>query len=139
ELYQKGQEVEAVVLNIDQENERFSLGVKQLPEDPFSKIMKDFSPGSHVKGKVSAAESSGVSLDMGDEVLGFIPNKELDGEAPAVGDELEAQVLSIDDKEHRVVLSIRAYHKSTEKQALEDFRAKQGDSGATLSDVVSKE
>ncbi|MDL1871089.1 30S ribosomal protein S1 [Deltaproteobacteria bacterium PRO3] len=138
EIYQKGQEVEAVVLNIDQENERFSLGVKQLDEDPFQKIIRGFAPGSHVKGKVTAVENHGVSLDMGDEVQGFIPNKELDGESPAVGDEIEAQVTNIDDKEHRVVLSIRAYHKSTEKQALEDFRAKQGDATATLSDVLSK-
>jgi len=100
--------------------------------------MKGFAPGSHVKGKVSAVENHGVSIDLGEEVQGFLPNKELDGESPAIGDELEAQVTNIDDKEHRVVLSIRAYHKSTEKQALEDFRAKQGDSTATLSDVLSK-
>jgi small subunit ribosomal protein S1 len=136
EVYQKGQEVEAVVLNIDQENERFSLGVKQLEEDPYQKILRSFSPGSHVKGKVAAVENNGILLDLGEEVMGFISNKELDGESPAIGDEIEAQVTNIDDKEHRVVMSIRIYHKSTEKQALEDFRAKQGDSTATLSDVL---
>ena len=71
--------------------------------------------------------------------MGFIANKDLDGETPVVGDEMEAQVINVDDKEHRLVLSIRAYHKSTEKQALEDFRAKQGDATATISDLLSKE
>jgi small subunit ribosomal protein S1 len=139
EIYQKGEEVEAVVLNIDQDNERFSLGIKQLDEDVFQKIMKHFSPGTHAKGKITAVEGNGVYLDLGEEIVGFIPNKDLDGDAPAIGDEVEAQVINIDDKEHRVVLSIRAYHKSTEKQALEDFRAKQGDASATFSDVLSKE
>jgi len=139
EVYNKGDEVEAVVLNIDQENERFSLGVKQLDEDPYQKIIKHFSTGTHAKGKVAALESHGVLLDLGEGVMGFIANKDLDGETPVVGDEMEAQVINVDDKEHRLVLSIRAYHKSTEKQALEDFRAKQGDATATISDLLSKE
>jgi len=139
EIYNKGDEVEAVVLNIDQENERFSLGIKQLEGDPFHSIMKSCSPGSHVKGKVSVVDSSGVQLDLGNEVRGFIPMKELDNEAPAIGDELEAQVTHIDDKEHRVILSIKTYHRSTEKQALEDFRAKQGDATATFSDILNKD
>lgn len=139
EIYQKGGEVEAIVLNIDQENERFSLGIKQLEEDPYQKIIKHFSTGSHAKGKVSVVEGHGVFLDLPDGISGYIANKDLDGETPLVGDELEAQVINIDDKEHRLLMSIRAYHKSTEKQALEDFRAKQGDATATISDLLSKE
>ncbi len=139
EIYKKGDEVEAVVLNIDQENERFSLGIKQLENDPFQKIMKNFSPGAHAKGKVTTVENNGIHLDLSEGVLGFIPKKELDQESPLVGDEIEAQVINIDDKERRVTLSIRVYRKSTEKQALEDFRAKQGDATATLSDILSKE
>ncbi len=107
EVYQKGDEVEAVVLNIDQENERFSLGIKQLEGDPFQLVHKRCSSGSHVKGKVTAVDSAGIHMDLGNEIRGFIPIKELDNEAPVVGDELEAQVTHIDDKEHRVILSIR--------------------------------
>jgi small subunit ribosomal protein S1 len=139
EVYQKGDEVEAVVLNIDQENERFSLGIKQLPGDPYQVVHSKCAPGSHVTGKVSAVENGSIHLDLGNEIHGFIPHKELDQESPAIGDELEAQVTHIDDKEHRVILSIKIYHRSTEKQALEDFRAKQGDATATLSDIITKD
>ncbi len=139
DLYQKGDEVEAVVLNIDQENERFSLGIKQLESDPFHQVMTKCSPGSHVKGKVTAVEPAGFTLELGNEIVGFLASKDLDGEAPVVGDELESQVIHVDDKEHRIILSMKAYHRSTEKQALEDFRAKQGDATATLSDILSKE
>ncbi len=139
DLFKKGDEVEAVVLNIDMDNERFSLGIKQMEGDPWQQINTKFSPHSHAKGKVVKIENSGVFLSLGEDIHGFIPKKELDQIVPEVGEELEAEVTNIDDKERRVILSIRLYHKSTEKQALEDFRAKQGDSTATLSDVLNKD
>lgn len=137
--YKKGDEIEAVVLNVDQDNERFSLGIKQLPDDPWQKINQGFKVRSHVKGKVSRVEAEGVYLDLGDDVQGFMPKKELDGVAPEKNEELELEVISIDEKERRVVLSLKAFHRSTEKQALADFRSKQGESMGTLSDVLKKE
>jgi small subunit ribosomal protein S1 len=139
ELYKKGDEVEAVVLNIDQENERFSLGIKQLPGDPWQKINSAFAVRSHAKGKVISSDAGGVHLELGEGIEGFIPKKELDGLIPENGEEIEAEVINIDDKERRVVMSLKIYHRSTEKQALEDFRAKQGDATATLSDVLNKD
>lgn len=137
--YKKGDEVEAVVLKIDQENERFSLGIKQLPDDPWQKINVNFRNRSHVKGKIDKIEADGISLDMGSGIQGYMAKKDLDGYIPEKNEEIEAEVVSIDDKERRVVLSLKAYHRSTEKQALEDFRSKQGEGGATLSDVLNKE
>ncbi len=139
DTYKKGDEIEAVVLNIDQENERFSLGVKQLPNDPYQKIRQSFSPSAHVKGKVVSLDEIGMTVDLGDGIFGFVANKELGGETFNIDEEIEAQVTHIDDKEHRLLLSVKAYHKSTEKRALEDFRAKQGDATATLSDILTKE
>lgn len=139
EKYNKGDEIEAIVLNIDQDNERFSLGIKQLPGDPFQKINSEFGPKSHPKGKVTKADSSGAYLDLGSGIEGYIPKKELDGTIPEVGEEIEAEVTNIDDKGRRVNLSLRTYHKSTEKKALEDFRATQGDAGATLSDAFKND
>jgi small subunit ribosomal protein S1 len=139
EAYHKADEVEAVVLNIDQENERFSLGIKQLPGDPWQKINSGFGVRSHAKGTVKSIDNSGINLELDGGIIGFIPKKETDGMMPEVGEELEAEVTNIDDKERRVVMSIRTYHKSTEKQALEDFRAKQGDASATLSDIINKD
>lgn len=138
EKYNKGDEIEAVVLNIDQENERFSLGIKQLPDDPWQIINSKFSPRTHVKAKVDRVEADGVHLDLGEGITGWLPKKELDGYVPEKNEEIEAEVLNIDDKERRVVLSLKAYHRSTEKQALEDFRSKQGEATATLSDVLNK-
>lgn len=137
--YKKGDEIEAVVLKVDQENERFSLGVKQLPDDPWQKINSNFAPRTHAKGKVIKIENDGVHLDLGDGIVGFIPKKELDGLVPEKNEEIEAEVTNIDDKERRVIMSLRVYHRSTEKQALEDFRSKQGESQATLSDVLNKD
>lgn len=138
DLYNKGDEVEAVVLNIDQENERFSLGIKQLPDDPWSRISKEFAPRSHVKGKVVSTEDGDAIVDLGDGLKGYLRKKELDGILPEIGEEIEAEVTGIDEKERRIFLSVRFYHRSAEKQALEDFRAKQGDSTATLSDILGK-
>lgn len=138
ELYKKGDDIETVVLNVDQENERFSLGIKQLPDDPWQKIQKELSPRSHVKGKITKVENGDAYVELNDGIEGFLPKKELDGLVPELGEEIEAEVRSIDDKERRVMLSIRFYHRSTEKQALEDFRAKQGDASATLSDILEK-
>ncbi|MCB1214744.1 MAG: 30S ribosomal protein S1 [Deltaproteobacteria bacterium] len=139
ELYKKGDEVEAVVLNVDQENERFSLGIKQLPGDPFEKVNSQFSPRSHVKVKVDHVENGTAFLDLGDGLEGIIPKKELDGLVPEKGEELEVEVIQIDDKDRRIICSLKSFHKSTEKAALKDFRAKQGEATATLSDFLKKE
>jgi small subunit ribosomal protein S1 len=139
ERYKKGEEVEAVVLKIDQENERFSLGIKQLPDDPWQKINANFRNRSHVKGKIDRIEADGIFLDMGGDIQGYLAKKDLDGHIPEKSEEIEAEVVGVDDKERRVVLSLKAYHRSTEKQALEDFRSKQGEGTATLSDILNKE
>jgi ribosomal protein S1 len=76
---------------------------------------------------------------MGDGIQGYMAKKDLDGYIPEKNEEIEAEVVSIDDKERRVVLSLKVYHRSTEKQALEDFRSKQGEATATLSDVIHKD
>ena len=138
EKYNKGDEIEAVVLNIDQENERFSLGIKQLPDDPWQIINSKFGPRTHVKGKIEKVDTDGVHLELDEGISGWLPKKELDGYIPEKNEEIEAEVINIDDKERRVVLSLKAYHRSTEKQALEDFRSKQGEATATLSDVLNK-
>ncbi len=109
-----------------------------MPGDPWQKIQSNFPMRSHAKGKVDSVEATGIILDLGEGVQGFILKKELDGLIPDKGEEIEAEVTNIDDKERRVVLSLKNYHRSTEKQALEDFRAKQGDSTATLSDILNK-
>ena len=115
ELYKKGDEVEAVVLNVDVENERFSLGIKQLKPDPWTELAAQHPIGSKVSGKVTRVVDFGVFLEIQPGVDGLVHVSELREERvenPAdlvkVGDLLEAQVLDIDAHEHKVALSVRA-------------------------------
>ncbi|MFO1519235.1 MAG: 30S ribosomal protein S1 [bacterium] len=139
ELYKKGDMVEAVVLNVDKKNERFSLGIKHLEEDPFAKACNAYPVGKPVEAKVISVDTAGAVVDLGDGVEGFINSRELDREPPKVDDVVEAEVAGHDEKDRRIVLSIRQYRKHAQKRDLEEFRAKQGESRATLSDIMRKE
>ena len=139
ELYKKGDVVEAVVLNVDKKNERFSLGIKHLEEDPFAKACNACPVGKPVEGKVTAVDATGVTVDLGIGVDGYITSKELDREPPKVDDTIDAEVTGHDERDRRILLSVKQYLKHSQKRDLEEFRAKQGESRATLSDVIRKE
>jgi small subunit ribosomal protein S1 len=139
DLYKKGDVIEAVVLNVDKKNERFSLGIKQLEEDPFAKACNSCPVGKPVEGKVSAVDTAGAIIDLGIGVEGFLSSKEFDREPPKVDDTVDAEVTGHDEKDRRIILSIRQYLKHAQKRDLEEFRAKQGEARATLSDVMRKE
>ncbi|MBI2335505.1 MAG: 30S ribosomal protein S1 [Deltaproteobacteria bacterium] len=136
DLYKKGDEIEAVILNIDKENERISLGIKQLPEDLWQVINKKFEIDNQVKGKVAAIDSKGFTIDLGDPVDAFIPMNQFDGDAPKVGDEIDMQVIQIDEKERKIILSVRALSKFNQKKAFADFKSKQSEVKATFSDIM---
>lgn len=139
DLYKKGDKVEAVVLNVDKANERFSLGIKQLEEDPFAKIFNSCPVGKVVEGKVKSIENFGVIVDLGFEgVEGFIPTKELDRETAQIGASIEAEVIGQDEKERRIELSLKSYHKNAQKRHFDEFKAKQGEGKATLSDIMGE-
>ncbi|MBL7686051.1 MAG: 30S ribosomal protein S1 [Deltaproteobacteria bacterium] len=139
DLYKKGDHVDAVVLNVDKKNERFSLGIKQLEEDPFAQACNGCPVGKVVEGKVTAVDSSGATIDFGMGIDGYISSKHFDREPPKVDDQIDAEVSGHDDKERRIILSIRQYIKNAQKRDFEDFKAKQGESRATLFDVMKKE
>ena len=139
ELYKKGDQVEALVLNIDKANERISLGVKQLEEDPFAKACNSFPLGKPAEGKVKSIEANGVVVNLGAEVEGFLPNKEFERDSLKVDAPIDAEVTGFDDKERRILLSVRKYNKNSQKRDFEEFKAKQGESKATLSDIMNKE
>jgi small subunit ribosomal protein S1 len=127
EIYKKGDDVEAVVLNIDAENERFSLGIKQLFEDPWSRIPMRYPVGTKVRGKVTKGTSFGafVEIEPGVEALIHISElaerrveKVTDVVKP--GDEIEALVVAMDPQERKMGLSVRAL---TGEDGGEDYRA----------------
>ncbi|HBO84212.1 MAG: 30S ribosomal protein S1 [Deltaproteobacteria bacterium GWC2_42_11] len=120
-LFKKGEEVEAVVLNIDRENERFSLGIKQLENDSWSEIDKRYSPGMLFKGTVKNITNFGAFVELERGIEGLVHISEIDrsrkkGIDIKVGDEIEIEVLNVDPEEKKMVLSIRRVINPTEKQ-----------------------
>jgi small subunit ribosomal protein S1 len=145
DLFKKGQEVEAVVLHIDKENERFSLGVKQLTEDPWEKVGDKYLTGSAVKGGITGITDFGVFLELEPGVEGLIHTSELDikkgvkiGDVLKLGDELEAEILVVDPKNRKLTLSQRALGKRREKEDIDKYTQDQGSGNPTLGDIMEK-
>lgn len=121
ELFKKGQVVEAIVLNIDRENERFSLGIKQLEKDPWFDVEQRYRLGMTVSGPVTNVTDFGVFLELEDGVEGLIHVSELTrerGKKPQdivkAGDMLTARVLSVDSREKKISLSVKAFEEAVE-------------------------
>ena len=123
--YKKGEEVEAVVLAIDTDRERVSLGVKQLSGDPFGTFTSTHEKGSIVKGTVKSVDSKGAVIDLGNEAEGYLRASEISSERVEdattklnVGDSVEAVITSIDRKNRNVQLSIKAKDAAETREAL---------------------
>ncbi len=127
ELLRKGQEVEVVVLNIDAENRRVSLGLKQMERDPWPELEGRYSPGRETEGRIIRMSDRGVTVKLPDEVEGFVPVTQLGKEvnrphdAFADGDLLPLKVIEFDRFEHRIVLSVNAFFDTKEEGDLETF------------------
>ena len=121
---EKNQEIEAIVLSIDVERERISLGIKQLQEDAFNEYTQLNNKGSRVKGKVNEITDERIVLLLSEGVQGYIPLKDYQNSSqkgdPTIGDEIEAVVASIDKKDREIILSLRALEKADEREALKD-------------------
>ncbi len=140
EMYKKGDEVEAVVLNIDVENERFSLGIKQLTDDPWDTLPRRFPRGTKVKGKVMKVTEYGAFVEIEEGIDGLVHVSELADERVEkasdmvkVGDTVDVMVLDVDPAERRISLSIKAA-----KEGTSDYRAYMDNqsSRSSLGDVL---
>lgn len=132
EIFKKGQEVQAIVLNIDQENERFSLGIKQLEPDPWDSIPMRYPVGTRVRGRVTSVTDFGVFLEIEEGIEGLIHISELRREkvknASEVcneGDELEALVIHVDARERKIGLSLKALQRRQEEADIRGYLASQ--------------
>lgn len=128
DLYKKGDEVEAKILQIDSEGEKFSLGIKQLTEDPWVAAARDFTPGTKGEGKVTKLTDFGVFVQLVPGVEGMIHISELDAETVEKpeqvvkeGDSVEFVVLSSDATERRFSLSRKAHIKGLEGDSLKEY------------------
>jgi small subunit ribosomal protein S1 len=138
--YKKGMVVKAKILDIDVEKERISLGVKQLSEDPLAGVSETLKKGAVVTGVVSAIEENGIEVDV-NGVKGFIKRTDLakdrseqKTERFAIGEKVDAKVVSFDAKTRKLALSIKAREVAEEKQAMEEFGSTA--SGASLGDIL---
>ena len=122
EMFKKGDEVEAVVIDIDKVNQRISLGIKQLAEDPWKTIDEKYKIGDLVKGKVTKLASFGAFVQLQDDIDGLVHISQLREDHVAkvkdvlkVGQEVEARVIKVDKIERRIGLSIKAANYSEEQ------------------------
>ncbi len=145
DVYEKGSLVQAVVLKVDVENERLSLGIKQLEPDPWSLAPGKYRPGTLVTGKVTSLTDFGVFVELEEGIEGLIHVSELSREKvasakefAAIGDSLETIVLSCDPKERRISLSIKSMHVAVEKAEFEQYMGSQGESTSTFGDLLKQ-
>jgi small subunit ribosomal protein S1 len=144
--FEKGDEVEAVVLKIDKENEKFSLGIKQLEANPWDDILKKFTVGSEVTGPVTSVTDFGVFVKLEDGIDGLVYSSELAAErieTPSEhfkeGQEVTALVVKVDASEQKISLSIRAVNDKAERAALKEVAAQQSASQTTtLGDLLAE-
>ncbi len=124
ELYKKGDDVRAVILRIDKENEHFSLGIKHLTPDPWNEIPEKYKPGTRVSGKVTNITDFGLFVELEEGIEGLIHVSQLpktqqgtkDLKDFQVGDELDAEVVNVSQKDKRIGLSIRKLQESLRKR-----------------------
>ncbi len=143
--YKKGDEVEAVVMSIDADRERISLGIKQLDRDPFSAFLAEHPKGSIVKGTVTEVDARGAVLDIGG-IEGQLRASELARDRVEdartvlkVGDEVEARFVGIDRKTRAISLSIKAKEVYEEAAAVQNYRTSESVSGTSLGDLLKEQ
>jgi small subunit ribosomal protein S1 len=144
--YQKAQQLEAMVLSIDPERERISLGIKQLAKDPFSAYIAENPKGTIVRGLVKEVDARGAIIDLGNGIEGQLRASELgrdrveDARAVLkVGEEVEAKFTGVDRKSRTISLSIKAKEMHEEAEAVQSYRSETAPSGTSLGDLLKEQ
>ena len=147
QLLKVGDEVEAVVLTLDRDERKMSLGIKQLDKDPFSGWLAEHPKNSVVKGVVTEVDARGAVVDLGDGVTGSLRASELargrvdDARTVLkVGDEIEAKFTNVDRKNRSVALSVKAKEVHEEAEALSTYKSDSGTTptGTTLGELLKE-
>ena len=145
--YQKGEEVEAVVLSVDPERERISLGIKQLSDDPFSNFVAEHDKGSVVEGEVIEVEAKGARVHLAPDVEGYIRVADISQDhvddarsALVAGQKVEATVSGVDRRNRMINLSLKEQEKEEGKEAAREVQDKTAASGTTsLGDILKEQ
>ncbi len=143
--FKKGQELEAVILAIDAERERISLGLKQLEGDQFTSFTEEYPKGALVKGQVISVEPKLVTVQLDAEVIGVIKVSDLSedkiDDATTVikeGDEVEAKIINIDKKNRTIALSVKAKDAHEQEEVIKKYTKNQESSNVTLGDLLKE-
>jgi small subunit ribosomal protein S1 len=143
--FKKGDNLEAVVLAIDPERERISLGVKQLEDDPFSAYMSENPRGSIVSGKVTEVDAKGATVELAEGVTGYIRAADVSrdrvddvSKVLSVGDEVEAKFTGMSRKDRSLTLSIKAKYSQDESEALKEY-SNVTSNNTTLGDLLKEQ
>ena len=143
--FSKGDEIETVILAVDAERERISLGIKQLERDPFSEFLEVSDRGSIVKGRVTEVSAAEAVMELAEEVIGVLKASEIDSNKIddatkflEVGQEIETKIIGVDRKARTISLSIKAKDEQEEREAVKDHQRQESErSGpATLGDLI---
>jgi small subunit ribosomal protein S1 len=143
--YKKGDEVEAIVLAVDPERERISLGIKQANTDPFTGFVAGHGKGSVVSGTVASVDAKGAVIDLGDSVEGYLRASEMAREhvedarnVLKEGDSVDAKITSIDRKNRKISLSVKAKDIELENEAVQGY-ARKGPATTTLGEKLKEQ
>jgi small subunit ribosomal protein S1 len=141
--FKKGEEVETVLLAVDAERERISLGIKQLGRDPFSGFLSDHPKGSSVSGPVTEVSVRGAEIDLGQGVIGYLRASDISRDriedarqVLKIGAMVEARIVGVDRKSRQLTLSIKAKEIKEEAQAVEEYGKSSGGATTTLGDML---
>lgn len=144
--YKKGDEVEAVVLSVDPERERISLGIKQLDRDPFSTFVAAHEKGSVIKGTVTEVDAKGATVELADGVIGYIRASEVARDRVEdarsilrVGNQIEAKFVGVDRKNRSISLSIKQKDADDEVAAIKGYARDAQNGTATLGDILKEQ
>ncbi|MFP8987457.1 30S ribosomal protein S1, partial [Pseudomonas aeruginosa] len=143
--FKKGDELETVILSVDPERERISLGIKQLEDDPFSNYASLHEKGSIVRGTVKEVDAKGAVISLGDDIEGILKASEISRDRVEdarnvlkEGEEVEAKIISIDRKSRVISLSVKSKDVDDEKDAMKELRKQEVESAGptTIGDLI---
>jgi small subunit ribosomal protein S1 len=146
ELYKKGQVVRAVVLNIDKDNERFSLGIKQLSEDPWDEIPHRYKPGTRVTGTITNVTDFGLFLELEEGIEGLVHISESSGDRHGnplsrfqIDDVIQAKVINVSRQEKKIGLSVKRLEETSEKDIYRSYVDNQQEATSNLGELLREE
>ena len=145
EIYKKGQEIQAVVLNIDKQNERFSLGIKQLATDPWDEVPHRYKPGTRITGTVTNVTDFGVFVELEEGIEGLIHVSELTKDKSGsplsrfkIDDVIQSKVINISKADKKIGLSIRKLEESEDREIFKSYMNNRNEATSNLGELLKR-